>query len=36
MHNLKHWEDKIKQKRNDSDFRDLEKELTGWIESKCD
>ena len=31
MSNLKHWEDKIKQKRKNTDFREFVKEIASWI-----
>ncbi|MDD2870797.1 MAG: hypothetical protein PHS49_02305 [Candidatus Gracilibacteria bacterium] len=31
MSNLKHWEDKIKQKRKNTDFREFVKEIASWL-----
>jgi len=30
MNNLKHWQDKIKEKRKTTEFRDFLKEISSW------
>jgi len=31
MSNLKYWQNKIKEKRKDTDFRDFLKEIASWV-----